>query len=67
MDIWPPGRNCSRLPGALILGPQKTGTTALQFFLEAHPNITTSYQSPRKYEEVQFFSDEGLYMKGIDW
>ncbi len=67
MDIWPHGRNCSRLPSALILGPQKTGSTALQMFMSIHPNMSTSLPSAEKYEEVQFFSEKALYLKGIDW
>lgn len=67
MEIWGRGGNCTNLPEAVILGPQKTGTTALHLFLSSHPNMSTSYTSPDKYEEVQFFSDESLYMKNVDW
>lgn len=67
MEIWAAGKNCSRLPSAIILGPQKTGTTALQFFLKTHPNMSTSFPSKKKYEEVQFFSSKTLYAKGIEW
>ena len=33
LEIWPHKKNCTRLPSLLVLGPQKSGTTALYTFL----------------------------------
>lgn len=56
-----------KLPNLVILGPQKTGTTALAMFLQKlHPNISTNLPIPNSFEELQFFSSPN-YVKGIDW
>ena len=34
MQIWSPNKNCQKLPDFLVIGPQKTGTTALHQFLK---------------------------------
>ncbi|KAL2078322.1 hypothetical protein ACEWY4_026007 [Coilia grayii] len=65
-DIWSKEKTCDRLPKFLIIGPQKTGTTALHSFLSLHPAISSSFPSPISYEEVQFFSGPN-YQRGIDW
>ncbi|XP_064395577.1 bifunctional heparan sulfate N-deacetylase/N-sulfotransferase 1-like [Halichondria panicea] len=67
IDIYPPSKNCSRLPSLLILGPQKSGTTALYTFLKEHPLISANKNNKDHYEEVQFFSNETLYNYGIEW
>uniref|UniRef100_A0A914KZT8 [heparan sulfate]-glucosamine N-sulfotransferase n=1 Tax=Meloidogyne incognita TaxID=6306 RepID=A0A914KZT8_MELIC len=54
------------LPNLIILGPQKTGTTALSMFLQIHPNISTNLPIPGYFEELQFFASQN-YNKGIDW
>ncbi|CAK5066344.1 unnamed protein product [Meloidogyne enterolobii] len=54
------------LPNLIILGPQKTGTTALSMFLQIHPNISTNLPIPGYFEELQFFAGPN-YNKGIDW
>ncbi len=51
-----------KLPDFIILGAQKTGTTALYEFLTAHPMV---YPGLRK--ELFFFSNDALYAQGIDW
>lgn len=66
MEIWSGSKSCDRLPDLLIVGPQKTGTSALHKFLKMHPAVATSVQSPTTFEEVQFFSGPN-YEKGIDW
>ncbi|XP_078741996.1 bifunctional heparan sulfate N-deacetylase/N-sulfotransferase 2-like [Lampetra fluviatilis] len=66
-DIWSKEKTCDRLPSVIIMGPQKTGTTALHTFLKLHPNVVTSYPSATSYEEIQFFSSTNNYLKGIDW
>uniref|UniRef100_A0A4W3H1H7 [heparan sulfate]-glucosamine N-sulfotransferase n=1 Tax=Callorhinchus milii TaxID=7868 RepID=A0A4W3H1H7_CALMI len=65
-DIWSKEKTCDRLPKFLIIGPQKTGTTALHFFLSLHPGITSNFPSPVTFEEIQFFNGVN-YGKGIDW
>ena len=67
MEIWSPGKNCSRLPSLLVIGPQKSGTTALYSFLKIHPNIASNHQTPDHFEEIQFFSNTTLYSRGIEW
>lgn len=66
MVIWS-GNNCSQLPSLIILGPQKSGSTALHFFLKQHPQLITNPMTTHAFEEVQFFSSELLYNKGVDW
>ncbi|MED6268641.1 Bifunctional heparan sulfate N-deacetylase/N-sulfotransferase 2, partial [Characodon lateralis] len=65
-DIWSKEKTCDRLPKFLIIGPQKTGTTALHSFLSLHPAITGSFPSATTFEEIQFFSGAN-YDNGIDW
>uniref|UniRef100_A0A668AMN5 [heparan sulfate]-glucosamine N-sulfotransferase n=1 Tax=Myripristis murdjan TaxID=586833 RepID=A0A668AMN5_9TELE len=65
-DIWSKEKTCDRLPKFLVIGPQKTGTTALHSFLSLHPAITSSFPSPITFEEIQFFSGPN-YDNGIDW
>ena len=52
----------SRLPDFLVIGAQKSGTTSLFVLLRKHPNIYLPAQ-----KEVQFFSSEMLYAKGLEW
>ena len=60
-------RLCPLLPSLLIVGPQKTGTTALLTFLNMNElHFRSSQSSPDDYEEVQFFNDKH-YAKGLDW
>lgn len=51
-----------RLPDFIVIGAQKSGTTALFKFLSEHPKI---YLPPQK--EVQYFSNDNFYSKGIKW
>ncbi|WKY06584.1 hypothetical protein Q1695_006623 [Nippostrongylus brasiliensis] len=66
--ILPPSLNCSNLilPTTLIVGPQKTGTSALATFLSLHPNVSTNAPIPDSFEELQFFGGAN-YHKGIEW
>ena len=59
--------DCSKLPSVIIVGPQKTGTTALLSFLKLHPQLQANYPTPLSYEEIQFFSNDNLYNQGIEW
>lgn len=65
--IWSPDKQCGRLPAFIIVGPQKTGTTALHKFLSAHPRLQPSKSSAHTFEEVQFFGNERNYGNGVDW
>ncbi len=66
MDIWAPSKSCDRLPDFVVIGPQKTGSTALMHFLQMHPGVANNKQSPDTFEETQFFSGPS-YERGIDW
>lgn len=65
-NIWSPSKSCFKLPQFLILGPQKTGSTALYSFLSMHPSVISNLPSSNSFEEVQFFNSKN-YGKGIDW
>ncbi|XP_019512089.1 PREDICTED: bifunctional heparan sulfate N-deacetylase/N-sulfotransferase 4 [Hipposideros armiger] len=65
-DIWSREKTCDHLPKFLVIGPQKTGTTALYLFLLMHPSVISNLPSPRTFEEIQFFNGNN-YHKGIDW
>ncbi|KAI1291925.1 Bifunctional heparan sulfate N-deacetylase/N-sulfotransferase [Halotydeus destructor] len=64
--IWSLNKSCDQLPKALVVGPQKTGTTALYSFMLMHPEMQSNHASPETFEEVQFFSGKNYY-KGLDW
>lgn len=49
-----------------MIGPQKTGTTALHAFLAMHPFVQTNFPTRDYFEELQFFNGPN-YLKGIDW
>ena len=68
LEILPEGRKdkCKNLPDFVIVGPQKTGTTALMNFLKHHPTVLSSFDSPTTYEELQFFSSQN-YKNGLNW
>jgi len=67
MEIWSRNKDCRRLPDFLVIGPQKTGTTALYRFLQLHPAIESNFNSDKTFEELQFFSNSDFYAQGIDW
>ncbi|XP_064458636.1 bifunctional heparan sulfate N-deacetylase/N-sulfotransferase-like [Ornithodoros turicata] len=66
LSIWSASKSCEQLPKFLVIGPQKTGTTALYTFLTLHPTIQSNHLSPETFEEVQFFNGKNYY-KGLDW
>nr|XP_002120286.1 bifunctional heparan sulfate N-deacetylase/N-sulfotransferase 4 [Ciona intestinalis] len=66
LEIWSEEKNCNSLPSFVVVGPQKTGTTALYWFLTMHPHVKSNHPSPTTFEEVQFFSGSN-YFKGLDW
>lgn len=64
--IWSRTKNCDSVPRFLVIGPQKTGTTALYTFLSMHPSIASNVPSPDTFEEIQFFNGNNYY-RGLDW
>ncbi|KRX41409.1 Bifunctional heparan sulfate N-deacetylase/N-sulfotransferase [Trichinella murrelli] len=56
---------CKQFPDAIIVGPQKTGSTALYTFLKLHPLVNSSLSHPKTFEEVQFFCGRN-YLHGIN-
>lgn len=66
IKIWSHNKTCEQLPRFLVIGPQKTGTTALYTFLLIHPNISSNINSPETYEEIQFFNGRNYY-RGLSW
>ncbi len=50
------------LPGVIIIGAQKCGTSSLHHYLNCHPQISMSAQ-----KELNFFSEDGQWSNGIDW
>ncbi|XP_018322286.1 bifunctional heparan sulfate N-deacetylase/N-sulfotransferase [Agrilus planipennis] len=64
--IWSRTKSCDSIPKFLVIGPQKTGTTALYSFLAMHPTIASNLPSPDTFEEIQFFNANNYY-KGLDW
>jgi len=49
-------------PNFFILGAAKAGTTFLYQYLKRHPDIYFPFQ-----KEPQFFSDDNLYARGLEW
>ena len=61
------GSRISRLPDFLIIGPQKTGTTALYKFLSLQEDVLKHNRlSNNSFEEIQFFNRNN-YALGLDW
>lgn len=52
----------TKLPDFLVIGAQKAGTTTLFALLRKHPHI---YLPPQK--EVQYFSNDELFTRGLNW
>src|SRR5215471_17482992 len=46
----------------ILAGAQKSGTTALHYFLTRHPNITMGDQ-----QEIHFFDDDSLFVGDSDY
>uniref|UniRef100_A0A9L0SLD0 [heparan sulfate]-glucosamine N-sulfotransferase n=1 Tax=Equus caballus TaxID=9796 RepID=A0A9L0SLD0_HORSE len=62
-DIWSKEKTCDRLPKFLVIGPQKTGTTALYLFLVMHPSILSNSPSPKTFEEHQRSHEDPAALK----
>ncbi|CAF5195199.1 unnamed protein product, partial [Rotaria magnacalcarata] len=68
MNLWNGNRSlCLVFPQFLIVGPQKTGTTALYSMLSQHPDLRPSKKNSITFEELQFFSNDTIYYNGINW
>src|SRR5205809_7894683 len=46
----------------ILAGAQKSGTTALHYFLNKHPNINMGNQ-----QEIHFFDDDAMFDSGADY
>src|SRR5256884_6872717 len=46
----------------ILAGAQKSGTTALHYFLSKHPNITMGDQ-----QEIHFFDNDAMFVSGADY
>jgi heparan sulfate N-deacetylase/N-sulfotransferase NDST2 len=66
LKIWSRNKSCDSLPKFLVIGPQKTGTTALYTFLSMHPSLASNLPSADTFEEIQFFNGNNYY-RGLDW
>ncbi|XP_058838598.1 bifunctional heparan sulfate N-deacetylase/N-sulfotransferase [Topomyia yanbarensis] len=66
IKIWSRNKSCDTLPKFLVIGPQKTGTTALYTFLSLHPSLASNLPNPDTFEEIQFFNGNNYY-RGLDW
>lgn len=51
-----------RFPDFVIIGMQKCGTTALQYFMNFHPQLKSPSEG-----ELHFFEREGNYRKGFEF
>ncbi|CAF1052922.1 unnamed protein product [Adineta ricciae] len=68
MNLWNGNDSlCTTFPQFIIVGPQKTGTTALHAMLSQHPDLRPSRAISTTFEEVQFFSNNTIYLNGINW
>ena len=66
-DIYTGDITCKRTPAVIIVGPQKSGSTALLSFLVNLPELTASFKDTETFEEIQFFSNSTRYLYGPDW
>jgi len=56
------GGNRRKFPDFIVIGMQKCGTTALQYFLNYHPQLKSPSEG-----ELHFFEREGNYQKGYEY
>lgn len=66
-EIWAAWKSCKRLPSFIVVGPQKTGTSALHMFISAHPEVRENDRNKESFEEIQFFSSAIKYRRGLEW
>jgi hypothetical protein len=50
------------MPGLIVVGAQKAGTTSLHFFLAQHPDVAAS-----RVKEVQYFDIADRFARGPAW
>jgi sulfotransferase family protein len=54
------GASAGALPNLAVIGAQKCGTTALNYYLDLHPEIAMS-------REVGFFVERQNWSRGVEW
>uniref|UniRef100_A0A2M4CUH9 [heparan sulfate]-glucosamine N-sulfotransferase n=2 Tax=Nyssorhynchus TaxID=44543 RepID=A0A2M4CUH9_ANODA len=64
--IWAGSKRRTTLPKLLVLGPQKTGSTAFYTFLSMHPAVSSNLPNSDTFEEIQFFNGNNYY-RGLEW
>jgi hypothetical protein len=64
MNNWSETPN---LPGFIIVGAGKSGTSAMRHHLERHPDIYLARKEGRNPGELHFFNNEENWRKGISW
>ena len=52
---------------SIVYIPLSLTHTHTHISFSLHPQVQTNRQSELHYEEVQFFSDDTLYQRGIQW
>lgn len=56
------------LPDFIIIGAQKSGTSALRHNLDKHPDVYMAHSPDRKgSREIHFFNTDRVWARGIDW
>ena len=66
LEIWSDQERCHRFPSLLIVGPQRSGSSALHSFFQVHPGAKSNLPSKENFEELQFFNSR-KYLLGINW
>lgn len=56
-------RKSTELPGFLVIGAMKAGTTSLHHYLGEHPEVSM----PRKRKELNFFNRDENWNRGLEW
>jgi sulfotransferase family protein len=62
MTMWKAKPRRVELLDFILAGAQKSGTTALHYFLSKHPNITMGDQ-----QEIHFFDNDALFASNVDY
>ncbi len=68
-NCWSTKNRFAKKVNSFISHLNKTflGTTALHSMLAQHPDLHPSKKRLITYEELQFFSNDKIYLNGIDW
>jgi Sulfotransferase domain len=62
MTMWRPNARKIHRLDFVLAGAQKSGTTALHYFLSKHPKITMGDQ-----QEIHFFDNDALFVSGVGY